>query len=575
MIVKLLFLLFFSYFLSAAPSEAIDEALFLGNKEQALRLLNEAIAAQPADLDLLLRRAQFFYNESLYQLALNDYLTLEALGYGLFGLYEQFTLYHSIYELYNRLDMATEALLYAQRFYAAFPDEELAASNLLWAYQKAFNFEEGITAAAQMLNSFPDSYIIKALLSLLYTAVFNYDRAIYFSESAINMALNQSFTNQNFLVTALYNQFLLEMRFYNYTRAEQALRRALVIADSPSIYRSFGSLYTNQLNFFMAYDYLLLSTQLEEHERQQFGRELTPLTTLNLIELHLAFGQTAEAERLLTPLKQNRAISWMRNYGINSSIYFEELYSFSAGLWQLRSRQLTASIKTPVDYLLYPFRKLRANLLHFYYNSKARSYALENGRQRLASGNLLPALRDFINAGDELWQTNLFIRAAQQLETSFINRPLPSYYAQLGHLRRDKELIRHALTLFDPLFERRQKAQALQNLIRLERNRQLKQSYIIELYQLNGSITQLYKLPIQLHISGESNRFNRRLRSYLRQAFTLNENSPYRLIISEQQGQLYTVLYFNDELLINESFSRPVNRHQLALAISHMIYSPF
>jgi hypothetical protein len=554
--------------------DAIETAYSIQNKELTLRLLNSALNQYPNNMQLLLRRGNFYNDENLYRLALTDFLRLEKLGYANEGSDERFLLYDALTNIYGKLDDAENGLVYAKKFYNAFPLEEIAAGSLLWAYQKAFQFEEGISVGKHILRQIPQSYNVKALISLLYSAIFDYANARKFSNEAIAMASSSLRPDYGFLLTTLYNQYLLEMRFYNYAEAERCLRQASDIMETSTIYRSWGAMYHDQLDYYKAREYFELSNEAEMQEEQRHMRERTPFAYFGLIDLYLTFGEPFKAEKLLNEVSRLKNISWMRNYGMNSDIYYEELYRLYSKLWEQKHALLRYQPQQGLTKrFLYLPRRIRTRFYSFYYTSLTKSYALKNGRLKILTNNYLPAYQHYLLAAQDFpLQKKFFLTAAEELEEAFIKKPLPYYKARQAVLAKNKAALLEAYALFDDHYEQRMQATVLRDLIRLEHRTAQKDRYIENLYKINSGITKLYALPLTLKIQSSDKQFKKRLQKCLARSFRIRQQSLYSLEVIHSDNTVYIVLKEGAMPVFNDIIDFPENTGKSIFRLADVIY---
>jgi tetratricopeptide (TPR) repeat protein len=573
----LVIILSFNFYLVAQSVDdyvvAINQAEQDGNKNLRLNLLQTALKSYPNNVDLLAKRAHFYNNEGLDSLALDDFLALEQLGYGYSNPDNRFDLYYNLTEIYNRLDRADKGLMYAQRFYNDFPNSETAAASLLWSYQKAFNYSEGLVVGQKILAQFQQSYQINALLSLLATSLFNYTLAKNYALQALKLA--QEVGDNNVVLTILYNLYLLEMQFYNFSKAETTLQQANNIAENSAIYRSLGLMYYNKLDYFQAERYLKLSLKAEEEESERYGYGPSPLAYLGLVELYLAFAKPNEALEILTILSSESNLAWLGNYGLNASLYYEELARLTAAAYRQQGKIIKYTPKIGfTNYFVVPLNQLKAQFYHFYFSNKAKSYALNNGKLKQVTDNVLPAYQHYIFASEGYkFQQNYFLKAAAQLEGNFVGKVLPQYKADLALLHKDRVALQQSYHQFDAHYQLRNRAELLQSLIKLSKGKE-RLNYIEHLYSINPSLTKLYGLPLVLKLNTDGPKADK-IKGALANSFNLQKEGDwsYSLIVSFNNGQIELLFTHNGNLIFGQTLNADTSPNSLAVSCDEAIYN--
>jgi len=500
-----------------------QEAIEAENYETAVRIIEEGKQHFPRNAELQLLLADLYYDEELYNLALEEYRGVEQLQ----G--EEYLTLVQISRCYGKLNREQESITTLERILELYPESVTSIDDLGWMYFKTHQLEKGEELLLEALKDFGPDRGLYMTLGTLYSGLYDYENARKFYLEAIQDALTEE--DLYFASIAYYNLSLLEHGFYNYNSALRYSEESIQMVDRAPPHLARGELFQSRLDFKRA---------LSEYQTAMV-KDSTPLSKVNLALLYQRFGMLELARRYAEEVLDSQDRSWMYYYGTDIKRHLQDVHEILADVYSGLARSGAAQPRVGIlQVLKWIPRSVEYRLKAYYYRQKLRSYSLEVGRSYLLEGNHLDAYWEFYRANERYRQVALkYLGLARDLEVQVAPHSLHYYQQEEGKIRGSRELLERSIQGLDPFWEREGIFNALRELIPLlEVNSSSRRRELNRLYELNPGGLLQYGFALPLVVSGHEpdDRVLRRCLKHLRRS-----GSEIAAAADEQEGFLYVL----------------------------------
>ena len=503
----------------------IDKAMQAENWDGAAALLEEGIVQYPANELFQLKRGDLYFNNGLYEPAYRSFT--EGLRINRYNI----KLLYGAANAAAALNKEEEARQFLHEYLSYNPTDIFAWSSYGWLCFKTHRTVEGIKAMLDARASYGDDGCIANALGNLYGELFDYTNAAYYYTKGIELALQHNAVYSASVYS--YNKAILEAAFYHFAQAEEDARNASDFFERASGYLILGELEERKNNFEYAVRYY---TQSAEHNR-------TPLPLINLAKIHLRMGQWERAEQYIIQIDRVTDQSWIANFGMSTAQFYSERYN----LYQMLYKKKYAAEKMRIPVGVKDFCIRHKNLIHYWAQAQYYRAAYSISHLTLAQEYVQPFAD---STAHELYKNSFYykafesipfkavryLRRAEALETSVIPKAQASYLAERGILLRDARLLREALELLDPTWERELRDQAAAVLISCTRTSGQRNELYRDLLQSNPACFPEYwiRLPVRLVCTGSDEGGRRQTQKRLSAAlqkslFTVSAAAPFTL----------------------------------------------
>ncbi|NIZ46593.1 hypothetical protein PVA44_05145 [Entomospira nematocerorum] len=305
----------------------------------------------------------------------------------------------------------TKALRITEKIWQADPTNESSLQDYLWLLYKNFKTDEAIIIADQY--QYLQSPFLYSMIALLHSDRGSYENAIEYYSLANNF-IQQESLSADYLLPNYYNQYILEMDFLQYEKAEDLLIASLEIdPTSPSILRLLGNFYHQQMNLAKSQFYYEQSELYEMEQAKTNPHARTPLSKLGLIDLYLDFGKLDEAYPLLKEIiQQKQNYLWMKTFGINPSFFESKWRAQEVRYWELKQRVLQHELPSNIKQFIHQC------IQHIQYGFAYRRAKLNHRRSQLNAADYAKNMHNLEN----------FLRYSLQLNDTY-----HAYHQQLAH----------------------------------------------------------------------------------------------------------------------------------------------
>jgi tetratricopeptide (TPR) repeat protein len=527
----MLLLCFFLLFCSPAVAYAqqnvdwyygrAQSAIEAENYENAVRTIEEGKERYPQNTELRLLLADLYYDEELYNLALEEYQ-----GAGQLQGEEYLTLVQ-ISRCYGKLNREQESIDTLQRILELYPQNITPIDDLGWMYFKTHQLEKGEQLLLEAIRQIGPDRGIYMTLGTLYSGLYDYGNSKKFYLKAIDDALEGE--DLYFASVAYYNLSLLEHSFYNYNSALRYTEDSIQMVDRAPGHLARGELFQSRLDFKRA--------SLEYQTAML--KDSTPLSKVNLALLYQKFGMLDLARRYGEEVLNSQDLAWMYYYGTDVKRHLQDVHEILADVYaglavSGRSRPRTGIL----ELLRWNVRRVEYRLKSYYHRQKQRSYSLQIGRAYLAEGNNLDAYWEFYKANQRYGRVALkYLRMARDLEVQVAPHALYYYQQEEGRILGNRELLDRSIQGLDPFWEREGISDALRYMMPLLKEKSASRRLKLnQLYELNpGSLLQHgFALPLAVNRDVRGDKVLRRCLRYLRRS-----GSEIAPVVDTQEGFLY------------------------------------
>ena len=491
------------------------------NYENAVRIIEEGKKHFPRNAELRLLLADLYYDEELYNLALEEYQdAVQMQG-------EEYLILVQISRCYGKLNREQESIATLKRILELYPESITPIDDLGWMYFKTHQLEEGEQLLLEAIEQFGPDRGIFMTLGTLYSGLYDYENSKKYYLRAVDDALEGE--DLYFASVAYYNLSLLEHSFYRYNSALRYTEESIQMVDRAPGHLARGELFQSRLDFKRA--------SLEYQTAML--KDTTPLSKVNLALLYQKFGMLELARRYAEEVLNSKDLAWMYYYGTDVERHLQDVHEILADVYHGlalsgRSRPRSGFLEV----LRWIPRWAEYRLKAYYHRQKLRSYSLQVGRAYLAEGNYLDAYWEFYSANQRYRHVALkYLRLARDLEVQVAPHALYYYQQEEGKIRGSRELLDRSIRGLDPFWEREGISDALRYMIPLMKGKSASRRLeVARLYELNpGALLQYgFALPLAVSADAGGDRVLRRCLRYLKRS-----GSEIAPAVDAQVGFLY------------------------------------
>lgn len=519
---------------AAPPGEAglaallrdAERALKNENYENAIKLYLEAKRRFPDNLEAPQALGRLYSDKHLYDLALDEYLTLYD------NRSTDYDIIYKVAETYGLLNRNSDSIDFFERGLRLFPGDLDYVQGLAWMYFKVEDYQKGIELLNETIRKHGTNRNYEMTLGTIYSNLFEYELSREHYLESIRLARNEG--ADFFSSIAYYNLSILEVAFYEYKRAREAVQASLDLAERPSGELALGELHQRQLNFRQA---------LEAYEKADRTDE-TPLAKFNLAILYQKFGYFDLALAYTHKIETHKDESWMYNFGITKEKFRRDIHQLYHDIYEGQFHEADFDPRPWLwDWIPWLFKKAELALKAWYHGSRFKELQIALSEQSFSTQNnplgwwsLYQAHRDYIPAARK------YLQLSKDFETARTQKAEASYLLEEGMLFSDPERLAQALRKFDGEWEREEIAETLENLIPLLAGRESGQAEQLtaELYRLNpGTLRQHgLSLPIMANVYSADKEHAAKV---TRQLLDFASSAGYKVHLSARPGVEYTL----------------------------------
>ena len=315
-----------------------------------------------------------------------------------------------------------------------------------------------------------------------------------------------------------------------------------------------------------------------EDYQQAYIMDSTPLALMGLAELYSEFGLYDEALSHIMEVLKHEDSSWMYYFGVDPERHMMEIDRILKEIYAGMSNRARFSDPSPAGRIKGLVNRLRYAALGWYHDRRYRRASYAVGLLNRGNGNSLDAAWSFYNANEKYRKPGLkYLLEAEKIETGITMLSEGFYLLQRGKLLEDPELLLQSLKKLDPVWERRETAEAIEKLAGIYlsgRDRKRAAILCAELYDINPGafIGNGLKFPLYLDFKP-----GLPLRAALGfsgfDIFTKNEDNfcSYKLSPADNldRGSVYSIQNIESgRTLFTVSVPGPVNTPQKASAFA-------
>ena len=539
------------------------------NYENAVRIIEEGKERFPRNAELRLLLADLYYDEELYNLALEEYQGAGELQ----G--EEYLILVQISRCYGKLNREQESIDTLKRILELYPENITPIDDLGWMYFKTHQLEKGEQLLLDTIRRFGPDRGIYMTLGTLYSGLYDYENSKKFYLKAIDDALNGE--DLYFASVAYYNLSLLEHSFYNYNSALRYTEDSIHMVDRAPGHLARGELFQSRLDFKRA--------SLEY--QMAMLKDSTPLSKVNLALLYQKFGMLELARRYGEEVLNSQDLAWMYYYGTDVKRHLQDVHEILADVYAGLALSGRSQPRSGIlELLRWTGRWVEYRLKAYYHRQKLRSYSLEVGRAYLAEGNHLDAYWEFYNANQRYRQVALkYLRMARDLEVQVAPHARYYYQQEEGKIRGSRELLDRSIQGLDPFWEREGISDALRYMIPLLKAKSASSRLKLNrLFELNpGGLVQYgFALPLAVSRDVRGDKVLRRCLKHLKRsgseiapAVDAQEGFFYHLVLEREAGNRVRVSLRKGEqgrLIFSEIVTLgPVSPRRQAVALARAV----
>jgi len=539
------------------------------NYENAVRIIEEGKERFPRNAELRLLLADLYYDEELYNLALEEYQGAGELQ----G--EEYLILVQISRCYGKLNREQESIDTLKRILELYPENITPIDDLGWMYFKTHQLEKGEQLLLDTIRRFGPDRGIYMTLGTLYSGLYDYENSKKFYLKAIDDALNGE--DLYFASVAYYNLSLLEHSFYNYNSALRYTEDSIQMVDRAPGHLARGELFQSRLDFKRA--------SLEY--QMAMLKDSTPLSKVNLALLYQKFGMLELARRYGEEVLNSQDLAWMYYYGTDVKRHLQDVHEILADVYAGLALSGRSQPRSGIlELLRWTGRWVEYRLKAYYHRQKLRSYSLEVGRAYLAEGNHLDAYWEFYNANQRYRQVALkYLRMARDLEVQVAPHARYYYQQEEGKIRGSRELLDRSIQGLDPFWEREGISDALRYMIPLLKAKSASSRLKLNrLFELNpGGLVQYgFALPLAVSRDVRGDKVLRRCLKHLKRSGSeiaptvdAQEGFLYHLVLEREAGNRVRVSLRKGEqgrLIFSEIVTLgPVSPRRQAVALARAV----
>jgi len=403
-------------------------------------------------------------------------------------------------QTWSYIDNNAESVAVLQQAQDRFPGDADVTQALAWMLFKTENYRRGVTLVEAYLATHGTDRSLEMTLGTLYSSLYDYGMSRVHYLKSIELAPGSRSTEKDFRSIAWYNLSLLEKAFYQFDRAERAIRQSLREEDRPAGTLAWGELAEGKRDFAEARRLYEKAVEVDE----------TPLGRFDLARLFQQFGLLDEAEAQIAQVEQHKDDTWIYNYGVTKDKLRRDLHELRADLHHARFSSLDfAPRETVWDWLVWGTSKIREGLLWWYHDQTWKSLLVRLSQSSLAANNSADAWQGLTLAHRDQPSLALkYLALSRNHELPKNPKSKASYLIEEGILNRDAPQLEWALTLAQQPWENNDRERALATLAEIRRsegNAVEVRSLLTQLYKLNpGSLPiRGWGLPVQLGVFGD------------------------------------------------------------------------
>ena len=543
------------WYLEAAGRERDSE-----NYEAALKLLNEGIALYPMNWELKSAAGDLYADRELYNLALEQYR--QALEISV----DNSALLYSLSVTEGLLNLDKESIQSLEKILEIEPDHYDALADLGWMYFKTFRLNEAEQLLKKALDIYEDSPILYMTLGTVYSGKYDYLNAEKYYLKAINLALDKGW--DYFASVSYYNLSLLEHGFYEYENALEYTNRSIETAERAPGYIARAEIYLGRMDF---------NTAFQDYQ-QAYVMDSTPLALMGLAELYTEFGLLDEALSHIQEVLGHEDSSWMYYFGVDPDRHRMEIDRILRDIYSAMAVRALFKPKPGYRRLGNLFHSLKFRCMEWYHDRRYRRAAYDVGMLNRGQGNRLDAAWSLYLANGKYKLPALkYLSESEEIEMSITSLAEGFYLLEKGKLLKDAGLLSEALGRLDREWERREIAEAMEELIRIYSktgDRATAARLSTELYRINPGAFVGSGLKFPLYIDFKPGLIlNACLRFSGFQIFTDNENNfcGYKLSSADNydRGMIYSIAEVeNGKVLFTIETGQPITTPRNASAFT-------
>ncbi|NIZ40933.1 hypothetical protein PVA45_05395 [Entomospira entomophila] len=553
-----------------AQSTDLDEfeRVLQSNNYQVISHFMQSIDRDHHDWSMIaLRYAQFLIQKGLVHQAIEELEQIQSdVGYIQLQIDQWLSYAYSLSGNYLR------ALHITEKMWQSDPTNESILQDYLWLLYKNFKTAEAITVASQY--EYLQSPFLFSMIALLHGDIGNYERAIQYYALANEFIAIEELSPEN-LLPNYYNQYILEIDFLQFQKAEELLIASLEIdPDSPAILRLLGNFYHQQMNLSKSQLYYEQSEFYEMEEAKNNPHARTPLSKLGLIDLYLDFGKLEDVYPLLEEIIQQKDnYLWMKAFGINPSFFESRWRAQEVRYWELKQKALQHQLPTSIRGAIQQF------IHNIQYKFSYRRAKLNHRRSQLNSADYARNMQNLEN----------FLRYSLQMNDTY-----HTYHQQLAHasMKAFRTPIDHFTTQAQLTMAGRKKTQYLQlmseiilpyqqnlyhavtlrALERLSLRKEEKNPMLSRLYIQTPFFAQFWGIPAQITMDQKLK--NKRL--FKKMKIHETPNAEIHITITHESTETLAIHIYHQNELFREGTIQidPSNRRAIYESIRRFIFQP-
>ncbi|TVR70281.1 MAG: hypothetical protein EA427_06285 [Spirochaetaceae bacterium] len=500
------------------------------NYEEALRRIEEARRLYPGEGRFPLMEGDLYYNQELFQLALDAYR--QALAVGASEYSTRFMLARTLARL-NRDEEASSEL---EKLHAAWPNDTFVVGDLAWLYFKRHRLVDAQELLERTIAEVGRERDLLMTLATVRAGLFDYPAALDAYRTAIEEAKRED--NRFFQAVAYYNKSILHANFFQWEAALRSAEESLATAERSSGYMIRAELHHRRLD---------LEAALTDYEQADLLDRDTPLPGLSLAMALVTAGRPEEAIARMERILARDNANWMYSYGTDPVRYQLRVYSVLAESWAAGARRdRLFRPGTLVERLRLRLRSLYRHGVAWFYRGMVRRQARLVAAELERQGRTLPALRQRMTSTEHFPPLfRHYAVQAESLEAEFNPESVLDYRLHRALHERDGDALRELVTLLDDPWRRIDRAAALQELYRLEGHRSergLAAAARLYTHAPGSFLVRGLPVPVALDVESPGTRpVRRRLQ---RLGFRIVPESPLTLVLRFQAEEVaYRVTY--------------------------------
>ncbi|NIZ19117.1 tetratricopeptide repeat protein [Entomospira culicis] len=440
------------------------------------------------------------------------------------------------------------ALFYAKEHYERNQTNEEALFEYIWLLHRNLKTEEAIDLAHLAYEKNTYSFILASFLAILYGEINKYELAIHYYQDAEELAYVLGIDDLS-LISNYYNQYLLEINFLQFKKAQEILEKALAIDPmNPLLLRSFGNFYHQQMNFSLALAYYQESERQEIIYTKEKKTLRTPLSKLELLTLYLDFNLINEAESIRKEIKREKENrTWMRGYGINHYFFDALWYEEELHYWLITKEENKHKIA----------RNFWQQLIQ-YKNKFTLSIDIRRARTKRERSHLLAL--EYAKKNQHLENSAYYYLMLNDRRLFVGQLPITSHspksllYKEIDYATkyRDKTKLFMLLDNLQLPYQNKEKVLIIKNILINTKLKKGEHKILIEeLYRLTPHLSQPFGMFFEIDMENISSKNQKKIKRALKRIGVKEESSPFLLRIEEAEEEL-RILLFEDSVLRKE-----------------------